>query len=92
MTTNWPAYQSHKIVRAAPIVRISDDGEAVGMYLVVAGPDGEEPFRTTEPAMMMRATVGGYAVVYEPDDKHPDGYRSVSPKAAFEAGYRLVTG
>jgi hypothetical protein len=39
-----------------------------------------EAFHPTEPAMVGRAEVGGYAVVYE------DGFRSVSPKAAFEAG------
>jgi hypothetical protein len=77
----WPEYVSHKVVRAAKIVRISDDGEG-GTYLVVSpAPGFEEPFHTTEPAMMARAEVGGYAVVYE------GGFRSVSPAKAFEEGY-----
>jgi hypothetical protein len=33
--------------------------------------------------MMDRVTVGDYAMLY------PDGFRSVSPKKAFEEGYQL---
>jgi len=80
----WPRYQSYKIVHAAKIVRVSEDDEG-RKYLVVAPTEGaEEPFHTTELAMMDRAEVGGYAVVYH------DGFRSVSPAEAFETGYRLM--
>jgi hypothetical protein len=72
--TDWPKYESHKIVQALPITGITPDG------VILVG-SGHAVFRPTEPAMAARAEVGGYAVVYD------DGYSSVSPKAAFEAGY-----
>lgn len=68
----WPTFKSHRIVQAKPIIAATDD------HIVV---DGCEHFETTEPAMMARAAVGDYAMIY------PDGYRSVCPKAQFEAGY-----
>lgn len=82
---DWPQYESHKVVKATLIVRV--DGKptpGVPKALFVA-PDGvEKRFETTEPAMMNRAEVGWYAVLYE------DGYKSCSPSGTFEAGYTLV--
>lgn len=77
---NWPKYESHKIVRAAPIVGITDSGT------ILVDPFGGEcvGFEPTEPAMAKRAEIGGYAVIYV------DGYKSVSPKKAFEEGYVRV--
>lgn len=74
---DWPKYESHKVVRAMPITEITSDG------VVLVG-DQYEPFQPTEPAMAKRAEVGGYAVVYA------DGFRSVSPKKAFEEGYKRL--
>jgi hypothetical protein len=80
-TLNWPRYRSHKIVQATPIVRIDGNGSTVPLALFVS-PDGiEKRFEPTEPGMMTRAEVGSYAVAYE------EGFRSISPKAVFEAGY-----
>ena len=70
----WPKYQSHKIVEAMPITGISPGGA------VVVGPR-HEAFYPTEAGMASRAEVGDYAIVY------PDGFKSISPKAAFEDGY-----
>lgn len=70
----WPRYTSHKTVQAMPITGITPDG------VVLVG-SRHEPFHPTEPAMSARAEPGGYAVIYE------DGYRSISPKDAFESGY-----
>lgn len=75
--TDWPKYESHKIVQAMPITGITPDG------IVLVGAR-HEPFHPTEPAMAARAEVGGYAVLYA------DGFKSVSPKKAFEEGYTRV--
>lgn len=75
--TDWPKYESHKIVQAMPITGITP----AGVVLVGAR---HEPFHPTEPAMAARAEVGGYAVIYV------DGFKSVSPKKAFEEGYTRV--
>jgi len=61
-----------------PITGITPDG------VVLVGARHER-FDPTEPAMARRAEVGGYAVVYE------DGFKSISPKKAFEDGYTRVT-
>lgn len=77
-----PHWRSYKVVSAAPIesyfgneVRI-DLGGTVGRYLSV----------TVPPGCFIRYTPvkGDYLVIYD------DGYTSVSPKAAFEAGYSRV--
>lgn len=81
--TDWPEYESHKVVRAAKITRIvtNDAGEIID--LVVLPEDGvtRERFMPTEPAMLKRAEVDGYAMLY------PDGFKSISPAKAFEEGY-----
>jgi hypothetical protein len=82
--TDWPKYESHKIVQAAPIMEIVDAG---GNLTILCKPFDDhtvEAFYPTEPAMIARAEVGGYAVVYS------DGFKSVSPKKAFEEGYTRV--
>lgn len=75
--SNWPKYESHKTVQAMPITGITPDG------VVLVGATHER-FDPTEPAMAKRAEVGGYAVIYE------DGFKSISPKKAFEDGYTRV--
>jgi hypothetical protein len=79
--SEWPRYESHKIVRAAPIVGIVGHG----VLVVRSAQDGQtQRFEPTEPAMAARASIGDYAVIYS------DGYKSVSPKKAFEDGYTRV--
>lgn len=81
----WPRYECHKIVAAAVITEIVHDVGAGLVILVRPHGDGPtEPFRPSEAAMTGRATIGGYAVIYE------DGFCSVSPKDVFEAGYTPV--
>lgn len=76
--TDWPKYESHKIVQALPITGITPDG----VILVGAR---HEPFHPTEPAMAKHAEVGGYAVIYD------DGlFKSISPKDTFEKGYKRL--
>jgi hypothetical protein len=82
----WPRYVSHKIVAAAvihglgrPECGVGDSGVAI--LVKPYGDDRVERFYPSEPAMAARAEIGGYAVVYA------DGFCSVSPKEAFEAGY-----
>lgn len=75
----WKQYISHKIVQAAPIVSVgakSSDGTNT-----ILGLGGNEVFSPNEQVMADKAKVGDYAVIYA------DGYKSVSPKAAFEEGY-----
>jgi hypothetical protein len=74
----WKQYQSHKIVTATQIIAVSTDGKT----LLV---EGDEIFEPTVPAMAEKASLGDYAVIYE------DGYKSVSPAAAFEDGYTCLT-
>lgn len=84
-TADWPKYQSHKIVRAAKIVAVHDDGDGVTFLWVDPGTGNLEKFIPTEAAMLARAQVGGYAVVYDDND-----FRSVTPKAPFEEGYTAL--
>lgn len=89
--TDWPRYESHKVVQATPIVRIdggyvfvNNGSDRIPIALFVA-PDGvQKRFDTTEPAMMARANVGDWAILYS------DGYKSISPAKAFEEGYTRV--
>lgn len=83
--SNWPRYESHKIVQATPIVAIRTSSIEGRILFVQPHPDQPiERFEPTEPAMAARAEIDGYAVIYS------DGFRSVSPKKAFEDGYTLV--
>lgn len=81
--TDWPKYQSHKIVQAAPIVEIVDAGGTLSILVKPYGDDRVEAFVTTEPGMMARCEPGDYAMIYR------DGYRSVCPKKEFDDGYRV---
>lgn len=87
--TNWPEYESHKVVRAAKIVAIrqsNDPSYPPHIFVHVPGAVGAEEFTPTEPAMIARAEVGGYAILY------PDGFKSISPAKPFEEGYTRKTG
>ncbi len=75
--SDWPKYVSHKIVQAMPITGITAGG------VVLVGPS-RQPFFPTKPVMAETAEVGGFAVLYE------DGFKSISPKKAFEDGYTPV--
>ena len=79
-----PSYTCHKIVRAAKITAKEADPDFGGLRLIF-GDIGlwvrveNEWCKRNGPIH-----VGGYYVVYE------DGYRSFSPKKAFENGYSLT--
>lgn len=81
--SNWPKYESHKIVQALPICRVDrrDDGK---IFITVRHEDDtKEEFEPTVPGMAEKAEVGGYAMLY------PDGFKSISPAKQFEEGYTL---
>ncbi len=81
---DWPRFQCHKIVQAAPISFI---GDVAGEPFILVKPYGNhdtERFMPTDRAMLSHAELGGYAVIY------PDGFRSISPKTAFDAGYSKI--
>jgi hypothetical protein len=80
-TSKWPEYISHKIVRAAPIWEIIDAGGELAILVKPYGDHTVERFYPTVLSMVRHAEVGWYAVVYS------DGFRSISPKEAFDAGY-----
>lgn len=89
MSSNWPVYESHKVVWAAKIVGV-ERNHAGGQIVqkIWVRPDGAqhdndpiEEFWPTVAEMAEKAEVGGWAILY------PDGYRSVSPAKAFEEGY-----
>lgn len=80
--SDWPYYESHKVVQAARIVAI--ELRPTGRLILVRadGCDDElQEFRPSVPGMADKAEVGGYAVLY------PDGFRSISPARQFEEGY-----
>jgi hypothetical protein len=79
----WKQYRSHRIVHAAPIWNIEDTGGRLTVF-VKAEDHTIEIFEPTEPGMKGRCQPGDYAIRYD------DGYRSVCPKAQFEAGYSEV--
>lgn len=87
MMTDWPEYESHKVVRAAKIVGFDmrDTGGKVCAWVRVAGEehDGDpfEMFNPTVPAMLDKAEAGDWAMLY------PDGFKSVCPAKQFEEGY-----
>jgi hypothetical protein len=83
--TGWRTYQCHKRVKAAQIESIHRDPEGRGIaYHLVGG-----QIETVAPAFEARyqAVPGDYLVEYL-----GDGYRSVSPRKAFEDGYRELPG
>lgn len=74
-----PEYQCHKIVKGSKIVDM--EMQTAGGALVKLA-DKEEPVMLTADFFLrFKPAVGAYLVVYE------DGYVSVSPTDAFEAGY-----
>ena len=75
-----PKYRCHKIVEAAPIIGFRVDPG----WVVLDDDDGSR--RRCDPKIFARYTPvpGDYFVQYE------DGYQSISPKAAFEAGYTRI--
>ncbi len=89
-----PKYKCHKEVHALQIKEIipeknpdqsgNSDASSHGAT-IVPEEDGYAPFFVS-PGFMMKhkPVVGGYYVVYE------DGYKSFSPRAAFEAGYSRI--
>lgn len=74
-------YQSHKEVMAAKIDAIFTSGTNIEVVV-----EGEENPVQCDPMMFARfhPKPGDYLVFYE------DGYRSFSPKKAFEEGYTLI--
>lgn len=77
-----PKYECYKTVHALKILKIGrDNGDP---YITPADP-GFAPFRVDEKYITKHEPQeGGYYVVYD------DGYKSFSPAAAFEAGYKLI--
>lgn len=78
--TVLPMYHCHKTVRAAPIVAV----DVMLAQLTIELPDGTREMRYGRPGMFAERVpeAGDYFVEYE------GGYRSVSPRLAFLAGYR----
>lgn len=79
-TDQMARYQSSKRVLAGKITEVVK----AGCYVENAG--GDTILRIYPENMTARYTpvVGDYWMVYD------DGYQSISPKAAFDAGYVLV--
>ena len=72
-------FACHKSVSAAPIVEV----DVMLAVVLVELPDGTRELRHCRPAMFAGQTphVGDFYV------EHDDGHRSISPAAAFLAGY-----
>jgi len=89
--TRMPEYTCDKTVRAAEIVavRVSGDGDHPCEVTVELPPHGDMMHRLTifmPPGWHAKhePEVGGYLV------EHEDGYRSYSPRDAFEAGHTII--
>jgi hypothetical protein len=92
MPLDLPKWKSHKVVTAAKIISI-DVGTGRGIRTLTLGwgeRSDRERRRIENPDQGIFARyspkVGDYWVVYE------DGYTSISPRAAFESGYRPEAG
>jgi hypothetical protein len=85
--SGMPLYQCHKRVSALRIAKIEhEEGDDAGAIFTPTE-DGHAPFHVDHQYLVRhQPQVGGYYVVYE------DGYRSYSPAAAFESGYRRIVG
>lgn len=79
-TTGLAPYQSVKKVLAGEIAEVVE----AGCYVLDA--NGDSVLRRFQPGMTARYTpvAGDWWIVY------PDGYQSISPKAAFEEGYMPI--
>lgn len=85
--SDWPRYESHKIVQAAKIIGFDTRDTGGRVCAIVDLGDGKtETFVPAEWVMLDRAEVGGWAMLY------PDGFKSISPAKAFEEGYTLIQG
>lgn len=85
--SDWPKYESHKIVQAAKIVAF-DTRDTGGRICAIVDPGtGElEVFKPTVAEMLEKAEFGSWAMLY------PDGFRSISPAKQFEDGYTPCSG
>jgi len=85
-----PEYKCHKEVWALKIAKIVLDGagedrETDGSAEITLVGTAFAPFRVDRDYVRKhKPEVGGYYVVYQ------DGYKSFSPREAFEGGYTLV--
>ncbi len=79
----WPRYHCHKRVSAAKIVRVHPRA-AGGALLEVEG-DIEPQLCEADMVRRYMPVEGDYLVVYD-----GDGYRSISPRGAFEDGYTRI--
>lgn len=81
-------YKCHKVVKAVKVVEVHDTDEAsISRLVTVEGVDGyRQRVRISVPASLAIGLLipGCYYVVYE------DGYTTISPAKAFEAGYNLI--
>ena len=82
MLQGLPEYQCHKIVKGSKIVEMEMQGSGDALVKLE---DKEEPVMLMADFFLrFKPAVGAYLVVYE------DGYVSVSPADAFEAGYTRI--
>ena len=78
-----PKYQCHKQVWALKIAGIVIDQHGM-VYFQPAEAGYDKVPLTPEYFAKHKPEVGGYYVVYD------DGYKSYSPAAAFEGGYKRI--
>lgn len=79
-------YQSHKLVQAARIEGITEVLE--GLKLALAG--GGEFIAETAVYARYVPVVGDYLVKYPPAGADTEPYYSISPRDAFESGYKQL--
>jgi hypothetical protein len=80
-TSEMPQYQCYKKVHALKIAKWNVYGECANFWLE----GGRSASHPKEMVARYEPKIGDYYVIYD------DGYASVSPAAAFEAGYTLIS-
>lgn len=83
--SEWPKYDSHKVVQAAKIVNFEtrESGSRV-CAIVDPGNGALEVFIPSVAEMLDETEVGGWALFF------PDGFRSTAHAKAFENGFLLL--
>jgi hypothetical protein len=87
-----PTHVSYKQVEAYLLVRLDlDPNDEQGLLAIVDDAGVQVPVKVPVDITARGAPQAGSMLVrYAPDEAHPDGYLSFSPRAAFDDGYSAI--
>lgn len=89
-----PTHVSHKQVEAYPLGHMEKRQDGTLLAYVELQQGGSQISVILPADIVARGWPdrGSMLVRYAPDEAHPDGYVSFSPRAAFDAGYSPIAG